>query len=248
MAYYLILAFFPFLIFLMALIGYTPISSERVLDGLLRILPWEAYPLVHATIWEAVNTKTGSLAPISGGLALWLASNGIGSIITGLNKAYDEKEKRSFLKVKFISIFFTLLLSLAIIFSFILLVFGGIIKKGLIDGRNLTNIYGDIWDIGRYIFIFFVVLMIFATLYRYIPSRAMRWREVIPGALFSALGWLGTSLGFAYYVDNFGNYSIFYGSIGGIAILLIWLYLSAVIILIGGEFNAALGLKNQEKS
>ena len=109
MAYYLILSFFPFLIFLMALIGHSPVSSQQVLRGLLGILPEQAYNLVNDTVVEIVDRKTGGLAPISGILALWFASNGIGSIITGLNKAYDEKEKRPYLdgKAHFHNIYFT---------------------------------------------------------------------------------------------------------------------------------------------
>ncbi|NLI60907.1 MAG: YihY/virulence factor BrkB family protein [Clostridiales bacterium] len=247
MAYYLILSFFPFLIFLIALIGYSPISSQQALEGLLAILPDEAYILVRDTVVDIVDAKTGGLAPISGILSLWFASNGIGSIITGLNKAYDEVEGRPFWKVKLISIGFTLLLTLTIIFSFVLLIFGGVIKRQLIDGMELKPIYQGIWDTGRYIFISMVILLVFIGLYRFTPSRKMTWREVIPGAIFSTLGWLGASLAFAYYVDNFGNYSKFYGSIGGVVILLIWLYFSAVILLLGGELNAALAYTRESK-
>ncbi len=91
------------------------------------------------------------------------------------------------------------------------------------------------------------ILLVFLILYRYTPSRKLRLRETVPGAVFSTIGWLGTSLAFAYYVDNFGQYSTFYGSIGGVAILLIWLYFSAVIILLGGELNAALVNKKGDK-
>lgn len=247
MAYYLILSFFPFLIFLMALIGNSPISSQQVLMGLLGILPEEAYILVRNTVVEIVDTKAGGLAPVSGILALWFASNGIGSIITGLNKAYDEKERRPFWLVKLISIIFTLLLSTVIIFSFILLVFSGVIKKQILDGMELEPSYQNLWNTGRYIFISSVIFLVFLILYRFTPSRRMRWREVIPGAILATIGWLGTSLGFAYYVDNFSNYSRFYGSIGGVVVLLIWLYYSAVIVLLGGELNAALAYEKKAK-
>lgn len=247
MAYYLILSFFPFLIFLMALIGNSPISSQQVLMGLLGILPEEAYILVRNTVVEIVDTKAGGLAPVSGIVALWFASNGIGSIITGLNKAYDEKERRPFWLVKLISIIFTLLLSTVIIFSFILLVFGGVIKKQILDGMELEPSYQNLWNTGRYIFISSVIFLVFLILYRFTPSRRMRWREVIPGAILATIGWLGTSLGFAYYVDNFSNYSRFYGSIGGVVVLLIWLYYSAVIVLLGGELNAALAYEKKAK-
>ena len=139
------------------------------------------------------------------------------------------------------------MLTLTIIFSFVLLIFGGVIKRQLIDGMELKPIYQGIWDTGRYIFISMVILLVFIGLYRFTPSRKMTWREVIPGAIFSTLGWLGASLAFAYYVDNFGNYSKFYGSIGGVVILLIWLYFSAVILLLGGELNAALAYTRESK-
>lgn len=247
MAYYLILSFFPFLIFLMALVANSPISSQQVLGGLLGILPKEAYILVRNTVVEIVDTRAGSLAPVSGIFALWFASNGIGSIITGLNKAYDEKERRPFWLVKIISIIFTLLLSVVIIFSFILLVFGGVIKKQILDGMELEPFYQKLWDTGRYIFISSVIFLVFIILYRFTPSRRLRWREVMPGAVFATIGWLGTSLGFAYYVDNISNYSRFYGSVGGVVVLLIWLYYSAVIILLGGELNAALAYEKKAK-
>lgn len=247
MAYYLILSFFPFLIFLMALVANSPISSQQVLGGLLGILPKEAYILVRNTVVEIVDTRAGSLAPVSGIFALWFASNGIGSIITGLNKAYDEKERRPFWLVKIISIIFTLLLSVVIIFSFILLVFGGVIKKQILDGMELEPFYQKLWDTGRYIFISSVIFLVFIILYRFTPSRRLSWREVMPGAVFATIGWLGTSLGFAYYVDNLSNYSRFYGSVGGVVVLLIWLYYSAVIILLGGELNAALAYEKKAK-
>ncbi|NLJ41360.1 MAG: YihY/virulence factor BrkB family protein [Clostridiales bacterium] len=247
MAYYLILSFFPFLIFLIALVNYIPISSGEVLRNLLTILPYEAYILVRDIVVEVVDTRTQGLASISGILALWFASNGIGAIISGLNKAYDEREKRTFVKVRFISIVFTLLISLVIVISFILLVFGGVIKKQLLDDIELTPVTQGAWNTGRYIFISSVILFIFLALFKYGPSRRLKWRETIPGAAFSTLGWLGTSIGFSYYVDNFANYSAFYGSIGGVAILLIWLYFSAVVILLGGELNAALIYNKHQK-
>ena len=164
----------------MALLGHSPVSSQQVLRGLLGILPEQAYNLVNDTVVEIVDRKTGGLAPISGILALWFASNGIGSIITGLNKAYDEKEKRPFWMVKLISIIFTLLLSIVIIFSFILLIFGGVIKKQILDGMELDPFYQNLWNTGRYIFISSAVFLVFIILYRFIPSRCMRLTEVVP--------------------------------------------------------------------
>lgn len=240
MAYFMVLAFFPFLSFLVSLIGYSPISAEQVLEGLLAILPEEAYILVRDTVIEVVDSSSGSLVSFSGLFALWLASNGIGAIIKGLNKAYDVDEERSYLRVRLISIIFTLLLSLVIVFSFILLIFGGVIKRNLIDGMEMLIPYQRIWNIGRFAFISFVIFITFLMMYKYTPNRRVKWKETIPGAVFATIGWIIASMGFAYYVDNYSHYSAFYGGIGGMAILLIWLYLSAIVILVGGEINGAL--------
>ena len=118
-------------------------------------------------------------------------------------------------------------------------------KKQILDWMELDPFYQNLWNTGRYIFISSAVFLVFIILYRFIPSRRMRLTEVVPGSVFATLGWLLTSLGFAYYVDNFSNYSRFYGSIGGVVILLIWLYYSAVIILLGGELNAALAYEKK---
>jgi len=91
------------------------------------------------------------------------------------------------------------------------------------------------------------MITIFALIYHYIPSRRLKWREVIPGAIFSTLGWIVVSFGFAFYVNNFGDYSKVYGSIGAVIILLTWLYLTSVIIIIGGEINASIAIDNGVK-
>ena len=132
LAYYLILAFFPFLIFLLTLIGFSRLNSADILDGLRTILPNNVFTLVDTTVVEIVHTQNAGLLGASIVLSMWSASSGFRAVIKGVNKAYDIREHRSFIKRAFIAIFFTLALALIIMLTLAMLVFGEIIGKYLI--------------------------------------------------------------------------------------------------------------------
>ena len=231
----------------MTLIGFSSINSELVLSELSNILPTSAYELVRNTVVEILETRNTNLLSFGIILTLWTASSGFRSVIKGINKAYDEKEKRSLFKVIGISIISTLGLGFLIIITILLLVFGQIIGSLLAKKMGFSYLFNIIWYLLRYVIIIFSMITIFALIYHYIPSRRLKWREVIPGAIFSTLGWIVVSFGFAFYVNNFGDYSKVYGSIGAVIILLTWLYLTSVIIIIGGEINASIAIDNGVK-
>lgn len=240
LSYNLLLSFFPFLIFLMTLVGYSSISSENVLISIQTVLPSEAFILIKNTVVEVVNSKSGHLLSLSLIFTIFAASNGFKAVIKGLNKAYDEQEERGFFKLQLISILCTFAFTFVIIATFILLVFGNILGNYLTVKLGYSQAFKSFWDMLRYVFTLFDMIFVFATLYRYTPCRRMRWAEVMPGALFSTLGWLVVSIGFSYYVNNFNDYSVIYGSIGAVIVLLTWLFLTSVIIILGGELNATL--------
>lgn len=237
LSYSLLLSFFPFLIFLITLIGYSAIDGEIMLAQISNAFPESTYELIRSTVLEVFNTKNTNLMSFSIVFTIWTASSGFRSVIKGINKAYDEKEKRSLLKVIIISIISTLALGFLIIITMLLLVFGEMLGSFLIYKLGLSNYYNFIWNIIRYGIIILSMIFIFTIIYRYIPSRRLRFKEVIPGAIFTTLGWIITSFGFAFYVNNFGNYSKIYGSIGAVIILLTWLYFTSIIIIIGGEIK-----------
>lgn len=243
LAYSLLLAFFPFLILLLTLLGYSSLKSDDVLIMLNNILPNDVFKLVKKTVIEIVDRKRGGLLSISMITTIWTASNGFNAVIRGLNKAYDEKEERSYLKVQLTSILCTLGLALIIIISFALLVFGEIGVKYLIRQFNYSSSTEFIIDLARYFIGLIVMLMAFNAVYKYTPSKRLTWKETFPGAVFTTVGWTLTSIGFSYYVNHFGNYSKIYGSIGAIIALMSWLFISSVIILIGGEVNATISYR-----
>lgn len=240
LAYYLILAFFPFLIFLMTLIGFSNLNSADVLDGLRAILPNNVFTLVDTTVIEIVDTQNAGLLWVSVALTMWSASSGFRAVIKGVNKAYDIKEHRSFIKRAFIAIFFTLALALIIMLTLAMLVFGELIGKYLSVIFPFENIISMLWNLSRYVIIIFMMIWIFACIYRYTPAKKIPWKEVKAGAIVSTLGWIVVSLGFSYYINNVANYSKLYGSVGAVFVLMTWLYITSMILILGAEINSFL--------
>ncbi|MBS5886053.1 MAG: YihY/virulence factor BrkB family protein [Clostridium sp.] len=243
LAYYLILAFFPFLIFLLTLVGFSRLNSADILDGLRTILPNNVFTLVDTTVVEIVDTQNAGLLGASIALSMWSASSGFRAVIKGVNKAYDIREHRSFIKRAFIAIFFTLALALIIMLTLAMLVFGEIIGKYLISVFPFQNILRNIWNISRYIVVILAMIWIFACIYRYTPARKIPWKEVFPGAIVSTLGWIVVSIAFSYYINNIANYSRLYGSVGAVFILMTWLYITSMILILGAEINSVLSIR-----
>lgn len=247
LSYSLLLSFFPFLIFLMTLLGYSSIDNEYILLELKAILPNSAYELVYNTIIEILSTRDGNLLYFSIIFTVWTSSTGFRAVIKGINKAYDEKEKRSLLKVFLISILSTLSLGFLIILTVFFLVFGQLIGLYLVQKFKMGSLFYLTWNIIRYVIILSSLIATFALMYKFIPSRKLKWKEVMSGAIFATVGWLLSSFVFSYYVNNFANYSRIYGSIGAVIILMIWLYLTSIIIILGGELNAFISIHKSIK-
>jgi membrane protein len=247
LSYSFITAFFPFLIFLLSITAFTNVNTEVVLENLKVILPNDAYNLIDKIVVEVLGTRSGNLLSLSLLSALISAASGIMGVIRGLNKAYDEPEKRGMIKVWLISVLGTVGITITVTLSLIFLIFGGLLGNYLQCCYRLADIYRAIWDILRLIISILILVMIFTAIYYYLPSRRLRWREVVPGAVFSSAGWLISSILFSLYVNNFSNYSKFYGSLGAVFMIMTWLYMSSVMIIMGGELNASLVFNRMEK-
>ena len=247
LAYSLLMAFFPFLIFLLTIVGFSPIKSEDVLVGLKSILPKEAYVLIRKTVVEVVDTKNGHLLSLSLIFTVWSAANGLGAVIKGLNKAYDEEEKRSFIKVQIVAVLSTIALVFMIMAAFVFVVFGNVLGRYVAVNLKQLDGFWSMWNALRYVVTIINMILIFSVIYHFTPSRRLKWKEVLPGSIFTTIGWIVVSIGFAFYIDNFGNYSLVYGSLGAVVTLMTWLFISSIIILLGGELNATLAFQREGK-
>ena len=247
LAYYLMLSFFPFLIFLMTVVGFSRLNSADILEGLKAFLPNNVFTLIDAIVVELVDTQYAGLLGASIALTVWSASSGFRAVIKGMNKAYNINDTRSFIKRAFIAIIFTMALVLMIMLTLTMLVFGELIGKYILSILPYVDIFSKIWNISRYIIVIFMMVMIFACIYRYAPAKKIPWKEVYPGAVISTLGWIVASLAFSYYINNIANYSRIYGSVGAIFVLMTWLYITSLMLIVGAEFNSAVIVKRNYK-
>ena len=246
LAYYLVLSFFPFLIFVMTLIGYINLDPMKIIEGLARVLPSNVVELTSSVIIDVVEKQHGGLLGACATLTIWSASSAFRAILKGVNKAYNIKENRSFIKSCIIPIICTIALAFTIMLTLATLVFGDVLSKYILKYIPYNDFIHKLWDLLRYSIVIVVMIIIFAAIYRYTPSKRTDWSEAIPGAVFVTLGWIVVSLAFSFYVNNFANYSRIYGSLATIFVLMTWLYISSIIIIIGGEINSVLGIRKDQ--
>jgi len=235
--YFMILAFFPFLIFLITLLSFTPISKEILIRDFSKFLPQETGILLKGVIIQTLQVKSKTLLFVSIIGSLWAASKGINAIRKGLNKSYDIEETRNFFHLSLISLGATLGVSIMIIFSFIMIVLGKILGDYVFGLLGAQVMFNFIWSVLRYFIPLIIMFFTFSFIFRYVPNRKLKFKNVVVGTVFTTVGWIVTSLVFSFYVNNFGHYEKVYGSLGGAISLIVWLYISTLIILVGGELN-----------
>ena len=243
LTYFLILSIFPFLIFFLNLLSYTSIAKEEILDNLLIVLPLETQILFKNIVIEIVGASSETLLSLGIILTIWTGSLGITAIIRAINKSYNVKKKRPYWRLKGIAILFTIALAILLIIVLAMLVFGEIIGRRIFTWFGATHIFYHIWEFLRITIPLISMVIIFALLYKLSPTPEeglnIKLSQTLPGAIFTATGWVIASMIFSFYVNNFGNYSKTYGSLGGIIVLLIWLYMTSIMIVLGGEINGA---------
>jgi membrane protein len=238
LAYYFLLSLFPLLIFLFTLLPYLPIQEKDLLSFLNDFAPGEAMDLIEKNLEGVMDKHSGGLLSLGIIGTIWSASNGINAIVRAFNKAYDVKESRSFFVARGMAILLTFAMIFVFIIALLLPVFGKEIGVFLFSEFGLSRQFLVIWGMMRWLLSAIILFLIFTGLYWIAPNVKMRCRSAFPGALFATIGWIFVSLGFSFYVGNFGNYTATYGGIGAIIVLMIWLYLSGFIIVLGGEINA----------
>lgn len=248
LTYYLLLSFFPFLIFIMTLVGYANISMIDKVDDLREIIPVQAVAIIEEIIKEVSEGRSQALLSFGMLATLWATSRCINAIIKGLNKAYDIEDNRRLWKVRVFSILGTFVIGIVVLLSILMIVFGNWVGNQLSLLFHFSDSIHRLWNFLQYMVPLLVMTVVFTLLYLIGPNQKITFKEALPGAAFTTLGWIITSITFSIYVNQFGNFTKTYGSLGGVMILLIWLYISSNIILIGGEINATLALRKRKSS
>jgi membrane protein len=242
-AFYGFLALVPLLGAIVLSYGLLADSQTVVHDmkGLTSVMPADAAKLVGEQLMNVVKTsggKKGFGVVVALGVALFGARNAAGALITALNVAYEEKEKRGFITINLLALAIT---AAAVALAILALV--AIAALGHLEDM-IPGAPGALLMLGKllsYVFLCLGGAAAAATLYRYAPSREKaRWVWITPGSLFAALVWLILTSGFGIYVAKFGNYNATYGSLGAVVVMLTWIYLSSYVLLFGAELNSEL--------
>jgi membrane protein len=246
LTYYALLALFPAVLVLVALLGLFGQYPETT-NALLRIVnklgPHSAVDTFRKPIEGVVRNKGGAGALLGIGLllSLWSASGYVGAFMRASNAIYEVEEGRPFWKLRPIQIGVTLLMVFATALVAIAVVATGPVARAIGDVVGLGATAVTVWNYGKWPVMLFVVITMFAVLYYAAPNvKLHRFRWLTPGGVLAVVVWLVASGAFAFYVANFGSYNKTYGTLGGIIIFLVWLWLSNLSILVGAEFNAEL--------
>ena len=252
LSYYFLLALFPLLLVLINVLGYMAQEGtafrEKLLTYLAALMPSSAIALVRTTLTE-ISEASGT-GKVSFGLlaALWAASNGMGAISDTLNTAYNVKERRPWWKVRIISVCLTIALAVLILAALTIVLYGGTIGEGLAARYGFGGVFTLVWKIVQWPIALGFVLTTFNLIYNFapdLPDSEHSW--ITPGAFVGVGLWLVVSFGFRAYLSFFDSYSVTYGSLGAVIVLMLWFYLTGVAILIGGEVNSEVSHKRAQK-
>jgi membrane protein len=240
LAYYFFLALFPALLFITAIISFIPVAGllDAITGTLARVAPSEVLSIVQDQVLKIAHEKNGGLLTIGMIGTIWSTSSGVNAIIDTLNEAYDIREARPWWKVKALAVGLTLALALFIVVSFALVLVGPTLAEKVAAWAHMGPAFTWTWKIVQWPIVFVLVSLAMAIVYYYAPDAEQEWIWITPGSIVATALWLLTSIGFKFYVANFTSYNATYGAIGGVIVLMLWFYVSALAVLIGAELNA----------
>lgn len=244
-AYNFFVALFPTIIFFFTIIPFIPVDhfQEMLLGVMEEFVPTQAYSAVEGTIIDIVTRPRGGLLSIGFVLAMYFSTNGIASLAEGFNSSVHITETRSWFQQRLVCLLLVIILSLLIILSLALIslgnfTFGFLSRHGILSDRLIYYmLQGVRW--------FILIALVFfgnSFLYYFAPTRRNRFRFFSAGSTLSTILILAITMAFNYYVNNFSSYNALYGSIGTLLIVLLWIYFNSIILLIGFELNASIGI------
>ncbi|WDY56721.1 YihY/virulence factor BrkB family protein [Pseudomonas sp. PSKL.D1] len=241
LAYQMLFSLFPFLLFLIALIGFLHLpdffSWLRLQSEL--VLPPQALEQVNPVIDQLQQSK-GGLLSVGIVIALWTASAGVRLMMSAMNAAYDVPEGRPVWKRIPLSVIYTVGIAGMLLAAAALMVLGPQVMEWIASQVGLQEVVVTVWTILRWPAIIILMMVAVALIYYVMPDVKQKFRFITPGSVLAVVVWIIASLGFAYYVKTFADYNAMYGSIGAIIVLLLYFYISAAVLLLGAEMNAVI--------
>lgn len=249
-AYSFFLALFPGIIFFFTLIPFFPVESleSEIYAVFQRILPPDTYEAAFSTIQDVLRNRRGGLLSFGFILALLFTTNGISAIISNFNQTIHQIEGRNLWEQLLVSFVLTIVLAINFIVGIILIIFSADVLNAVLGFFGLEVVSALAVEVTRYLLLVTLVFLGIVLLYNYGPSGNRAWRFISPGAILATVLILISSWGFSFYVANFSQYNKLYGSIGTLMVILLWIYINALVLIIGFELNASIAsLKGGKK-
>ena len=243
LSFYFLFALFPLLIFLITLLGFFVDSGTDLRSSLFaylrRVVPSSAFVIINTTLDEISTGADGARLWLGFATALWFASLGIAALSDSLNAMYGVRESRPWWRVRASAIGLTVALVVLILAALSLIVYGGEIGAGIAGYFNRGTLFATVWAIAQVPLAVVFVLLAFAIIYYFAPDLYdQKWYWITPGSLAGVLLWLIVSAVLRIYLRYADSYSLTYGSLGGVIVLMLWFYVTGVAILLGGKMNA----------
>lgn len=239
LGFFLTLAIFPAMVAMMAVLPYLPIDrvDMAIMDLLRQSLPSDAADMFENVVTEVTGERRGGVLSLGIAAALWAASTGMYAIMQQLNITYDVKEGRNFLRARAVALGLTLLGGTLIVTALSLVVLGGVVQDWIGNRFGFSSVLLTFFATLRWVIIILALLAAFALVYWLAPNVEQRFRFITPGSVVATLLLVLASLVFNLYTSNFADYDATYGSIGAVVLLMLWLYITGLVILIGSEIN-----------
>jgi membrane protein len=245
MAYHFLFALFPFLIFIAALVGFIGswVGSDNLFVALIQLLaplvPPEVQRVINEWVAGVVNTHSPGLLTFGAVGALWSASGGAGTLIKGLNRSYGVREDRPLPQTLLLAVLVTLVLALVMLSGVLLYTFGERFGSWLTVVLGGGEWFHSMWNLTRGPGVTVVLALLLLAVYALLPNVRVGWRRALPGTIFAIVAWIALTALFSTYLANFGSYEVTFGSLGAAVMLMFWMYAVSLILVIGGEINAA---------
>lgn len=239
LGFYLTLAIFPALIFLLSLLPYLPIENlqQAIMEFLHQALPTEAANMLSDTVTSITQEENRGLLSIGAIATLWAASSGMYAIMQELNVVYKVEEGRSFLKARAVALGLTVFFGFLLVAAFTLVVMGGHLQELLASVLGWSEPLLIFFAVLRWVIVVAAILLGFSAVYFWGPNVKHKYAFITPGNIFGTVVLVLASALFKLYITNFGNYDATYGSLGAMIILMFWLYVSGLVLLFGAEVN-----------
>lgn len=244
-SYYIILGIFPFILLVVIIMGYYSTSFIDLVNTVERFIPKDVYSILLSLAKDSVTSYKLSYFSFSIIILLWAASSGSVGIIKGINKAYDCYVKKNYLFLRIFGLIFTLALILSFQLVLLIIVVGRYLLDYLPKIITISNFLLNIIQLIRFVVPIILLVVLLSLVYKFIPYKKVKFKSVLPGSILSTIGCIASSFIFSAYVNYKSDYYFnIYGSLSGIFILLLWVYMTSFIFILGAEINAFLVREN----